>query len=298
MLARAVKTQLAALNISFVETDLELDICNEQNVQRFSEQGQFTHIVNCAAFTRVDDAETQLTAAENVNGVGPGNLASAAARIGASITHFSTDYVFDGRASEPYSEAAACAPSGAYGRTKLVGEQRVLVTMPQQASIGRTVHVIRTSWLFGQGGSNFVATMLALMTERELLRVVHDQHGRPTYTVDLSNAALQLAGIGSTHGPFESGVYHFANSDATHWYGFAKQILESATELGFPIRTKLIEPVTTRDFPRPAPRPPYSVLSTKRFENATGVVPRPWRDALIDYLKNVKESQEPDHAGS
>jgi dTDP-4-dehydrorhamnose reductase len=286
MLARAVGARLAAAGVEAIGTDLEFDIADAAAVLEFVEQHRFTHIVNCAAYTRVDDAERELEAARAANATGPSSLACAAARTGAHLVHISTDYVFDGRSNEPYLEDGPCAPQSAYGRTKREGEELVVATLGHPD--GARFHVIRTSWLFGEGGKNFVTTMLALMTEREVLRVVNDQHGRPTYTRDLAEAALGLAGIVPRGVPAESGFYHFANAGATTWYAFAEQILAVARALGFALKARTIEPVSTEAFPRPAPRPAYSVLSTRRIEHALGRAPRPWQDALAEYLGNLR----------
>ena len=288
MLARAFQNQLTTAGVEFVGTDRELDISAEEVVRGFAEDGQFSHIINCAAYTRVDDAETDTETADAVNVRGARNLAQAAKAIEASFVHFSTDYVFSGQAKEPYVESAQCAPQGVYAKTKRVGEQQVQLTLPNDDS-RRRVQVIRTSWLFGEGGNNFVATMLRLMAEREQLRVVHDQVGRPTYTVDLAEAALVLAGIAPGTPACSSGFYHFANAGVTSWCDFSRSILAMGKELGFSMRALAIEPITTAEFPRPAPRPAYSVLSTSRYEKATGREPRHWRDALRQYLTNLKE---------
>jgi dTDP-4-dehydrorhamnose reductase len=289
MLARAVGARLAAAGVAAVGTDLEFDIADAAAVLEFVEQHRFTHIVNCAAYTRVDDAERELDAARAANTTGPSSLARAAARTGAHLVHVSTDYVFDGRSEEPYVEDAPCAPQTAYGRTKREGEELVVATLGQPG--GAHFHVIRTSWLFGEGGKNFVTTMLALMAEREVLRVVSDQHGRPTYTRDLAEAVLGLAGIVPRGVPAESGFYHFANTGATTWHAFAEQILGAARALGFALKARTIEPVSTEAFPRPAPRPAYSVLSTRRIEHALGGAPRPWQDALAEYLSNLRAQE-------
>jgi dTDP-4-dehydrorhamnose reductase len=273
MLGSAIAAKLSARGTSFEGSDRELDIADRDQVLAFAERMRPDWIVNAAAYTNVDGAESDQEQAERVNAAGPECLGEAAARVGASVLHFSTDYVFDGKGSTPYEENAPCAPNGVYARSKLEGEQRLLA-----AARGRIrVQIVRTSWLFGENGKNFVATMLALMAERDELRVVDDQHGRPTYTGDLADAALALEGV--------DGIFHFANAGATSWCGFARGILAQARELGLPVRTSVIHAVTTAEFPRPAPRPAYSVLSTDKITRQLGRAPRPWQEALRDYLR-------------
>ncbi|MEO7032994.1 MAG: dTDP-4-dehydrorhamnose reductase [Polyangiaceae bacterium] len=290
MLAHAVTDLLTRRSVAFVGTDAELDITNEEATLAFARDFGVTHIVNCAAYTRVDDAESQEDIAGSINATGPQNLGAAALAVGASVVHFSTDYVFDGLATSPYVEDAPCAPNSAYGRTKLDGERRLLATVTGD-SASRTVQVLRTSWLFGEGGKNFVTTMLALMADRDTVRVVADQHGRPTYTRDLAEAALDLAGVSDQAAPRAgSGVFHFANRGATTWHRFASRILELGKEVGFELRASVVEPITTADFPRPAPRPAYSVLATNKIEQSLPRAPRSWDDALRSYLLALKTS--------
>lgn len=291
MLARALIENLSGEHIDFVSTDLDLDIADSDAVLHFAQSNRFSHVINCAAYTRVDDAETEIDLCHRTNAVGPGNLARAAAMVGAGLMHFSTDYVFDGRGRAPYTEDASCAPISVYGHSKHEGEQFVLATLQGGEPSNRRVHLIRTSWLFGEGGSNFVATMLRIMAARETVKVVNDQRGRPTYTKDLAQAALRLAGIIPGNRPAASGIYHFANAGETTWYGFAKSILAQSRELGIELRTHTIDPIATVEYPRPAPRPAYSVLCTRRFEVATEHTPRRWEVALKDYLIGTKQHQ-------
>jgi dTDP-4-dehydrorhamnose reductase len=280
MLGQAVARRLVSLGVDHQGTDREVDVTDPEAVH--AQARGFSHIVNCAAYTAVDVAEDDEAAAIGVNALAVDHLGRAAALTGATLLHFSTDYVFDGEAREPYRESSPCAPRGAYGRSKLSGEE-ALRDLPR-------CYVIRTSWLFGAGGQSFVSTMLGLMREREKLRVVADQEGRPTHSRDLAEAALCLIGIapGKTiETPAVPGLYHFANAGATSWHGFALAILEAGLERGLPLVTRDVIPVTTAAFPRPAPRPAYSVLDTSRIEAALGAPPRPWRLALDDYLSEL-----------
>lgn len=220
-------------------------------------------VVNAAAYTAVDAAERNEPLAFAVNARGPGNLAAACARIGAALVHISTDYVFAGDAHEPYGEADPVAPRGVYGRSKAAGETAVL----QSDAVS---YVVRTAWVYGGYGPNFVKTMARLERERPTVDVVDDQHGQPTWTRELARGIRAL--VGRRPAP---GVYHCTSSGATTWCGFARAVFE---ELGAdPAR---VRPTTTDRFPRPAPRPAYSVLADTRWRAAGLPALQDWRAAL------------------
>lgn len=234
-------------------------------------------IMNCAAYTNVDGCETQEEAAMAVNGSGPGYLAEVAANIGAVLVHISTDYVFSGEKETPYLEEDATCPSSAYGRTKLAGERAII-----EGGLVR-YFIIRTSWLYGPNGRNFVETILRLAAEKDELRVVSDQIGSPTFTEDLARAIFQLIGKGDKSLPF--GVYHFSNQGACSWFKFARAILFEASSLEIPIRAQQVIPITTDQYPMPARRPAYSVLSSEKFWRVTGLKVPSWQDGLHRYMK-------------
>lgn len=222
-------------------------------------------VIHCAAYTKVDQAESEPDEAYRVNAYGTRNAALAAVEIGAKFVYVSTDYVFDGQSDRPYREYDRTDPQTVYGRSKLAGEQLV-------QSLSSWYFIVRTSWVFGKYGSNFVNTMLKLAEERDKLKVVHDQVGSPTYTLDLAQFLLELVRTDYY------GIYHASNSGICSWYEFAKAIFE---ERGLNVQ---VEPCTTAEFPRPAPRPAFSVLDHGAIR-AHGFQPlRPWRDALREYL--------------
>jgi dTDP-4-dehydrorhamnose reductase len=219
-------------------------------------------VVNCAAWTDVDGAEEHEDRATEVNGAGAGNVAAAAGAAAATIVHVSSDYVFDGTKDAPYVESDEPAPLSAYGRSKLAGERAV-------AAAGGRHAIVRSSWLFGAGGSNFVETMLGLAAERDSVQVVTDQVGCPTWTGHLAPALVALAAGGA------EGLFHVAGAGAASWNAFAAEIFRAA---GVACRA---EPTTTEEFPRPARRPAWSVLASERRD-----APRlpPWQEGLAAYL--------------
>lgn len=246
-------------------TSSDLDITDVDAVRDAVRPGDV--VLNCAAYTAVDAAETDEDAAAAVNATGPRILAEASARVGARLVHVSTDYVFPGDASTPYEVDDATGPRTAYGRTKLAGERAVLAADP-------TAVVVRTAWVYTGTGSDFVATMLRLQRERDTVSVVDDQVGSPTFAGDLAAGLLELA-----MRPQVRGVLHATNAGRATWFELARAVFA-----GVGADPERVRPCTTADFPRPAPRPAYSVLSSAAWEQA-GLTPlRPWADALADAL--------------
>ncbi|MDQ2646942.1 MAG: dTDP-4-dehydrorhamnose reductase [Myxococcota bacterium] len=286
MLGLALARELARRDVDCFPTDRELDIADETQVFAFAQRERPSVVINAAGFTQVDLAEAEREVAFRVNGRGAGVLSRAALDVGAPLVHVSTDYVFGGEGNTPYRETAVTAPRGVYAQSKLEGERLVLET----ARAGGRVYVVRTSWLFGLHGANFVKTMVNLMRDRDEVRVVSDQHGRPTYTEDLAEALLALVGLGG-EAAAEPGVYHFANAGETSWHGFAVAIREACLAQGLALRAERVLAVTTAEFPRPAPRPAHSVLDTAKVEAALGKPPRPWRTALEEYLRREFPNQ-------
>jgi dTDP-4-dehydrorhamnose reductase len=225
-------------------------------------------VVNAAAYTAVDEAEEHEDEARAINAIGAENAARAAAETGARLIHLSTDYVFDGTADEPYREDAPRHPLGAYGRTKAEGEERVLAAHPG-------AHIVRTAWLYGASGRNFPRTMLSLAAQRDTVSVVTDQLGQPTWTADLAGWITGLVEADAA-----PGIYHGTNGDSTSWFTFARAVFENAG-----LDPDRVEPTDAASFPRPAPRPAYSVLAHGAWTLAALDTPRSWRDALDDAFR-------------
>jgi dTDP-4-dehydrorhamnose reductase len=244
-----------------------LDITRPESVREALTAHRPDIVVNCAAYTAVDDAETDEKTALLINGEGPHHLARACAATGARLLHVSTDYVFSGEArTTPYPEDHPPDPRTAYGRTKLAGEQAVLAELPESSAI------VRTAWLYGAHGRNFVRTMLDLEARRDTLDVVDDQRGQPTWSADV---AACLADLGPLIGPGLHGVFHATSSGETTWCGLAREVFRHAGA-----DPERVRPVDSSAFPRPAPRPTYSALGHDRLRQA-GLTPvRGWREAL------------------
>ena len=238
----------------------DLDVTDAAAVQRVFDAERPDAVVNCAAYTNVDAAEDDEAAATLLNGDAAGYVAAAAP----VVVHVSTDYVFDGTKREPYLESDPVAPIGAYGRSKLAGERAVAEANPRH-------FIVRTSWLFGGAGKNFVDTMLSVGAARDQLKVVDDQVGCPTYTGHLAEALVELAGRDTGYG-----IYHVSGSGQCSWFEFAREIFRRAPEIDVHV-----DPCTTEEFPRPAPRPAYSVLGSERPD---AIELPDWQAGLDAYL--------------
>lgn len=275
MVGTAVHDALRARDADTVAVGREeLDIADRDAVLYLAKQIRPDVIVNCAAFTRVDDCEAEEPRAMLVNGTAVGFLAEAANRWDSLLAHLSTDFVFDGRKSGEYEPDDPVAPISAYGRTKLLGER--------EAAKAEKHLIIRTSWLFGAGGWNFVEAILRQVEQRRReLRVVDDQRGKPTWTPHLAGAIVLLCDrvSGDSRTPH---LVHYADEPACSWFDFASAILE----LSNPPEPVTITPVASEEFPRPAARPANSALSTARYEQLTGEKPGSWREGLSTYLRD------------
>lgn len=253
----------------------QLDLTQPEAIQQMMAQVQPDIVVNAAAYTAVDKAESEPEVAEAVNGKAPEMLAALTANSGAMFVQVSTDYVFNGTQNRPYLETDETAPLGVYGQSKRLGEQAI-------EKVGDRFLIVRTAWVYGAGKTpNFVKTMLRLGKEREQIRVVMDQVGSPTWTVDLASAIATLISQEQT------GIYHYTNSGVASWYDFAVAIFEEAELLGVPLKVQQVLPITSAEYPTPAKRPAYSVLSTAKITPLLGSSPPHWRQSLRKMLPQL-----------
>jgi dTDP-4-dehydrorhamnose reductase len=259
----------------------ELEIADRGAVAAAIERERPDIVINAAAYTAVDRAESEREAAWAGNCIGPGNLAIACAAVAIPLIHISTDYVFDGSKSGPYREDDPVAPLGVYGASKEAGDRAVREAWSEHV-------ILRTAWVYGAHGHNFVKTMLRLAADRPRLRVVADQIGSPTSAGDIA-AAIAFIVAQLQGGNRRWGTYHFAGGGAVTWHGFAEAIFELAAPWrGAP---PVIDAITTADYPTPAKRPANSVLDCARIGEAFSIVPRPWRDQLADVIREIYRDQ-------
>lgn len=255
-----------------------LDIANRDAVRAAVRRERPDIVINAAAYTAVDRAESEREAAWAVNCDGPANIAAACREAAIPLVHISTDYVFDGSKPGPYREDDPVAPLGAYGASKEAGERAVRDASPRHV-------IVRTAWVYAAHGRNFVRTMLRLAGEVPALRVVADQQGSPTSAADLARAIAEIVRHVAAGGDAAWGTYHFAGAGAVSWHGFAEAIFDLASPWRGP--PPPIEPITTADYPTPARRPANSVLDCTKIAATFGVTPRPWRDALADVIREI-----------
>ncbi len=258
----------------------KIDVADESAVRALLDEARPWLVINASAYTAVDRAEQERERAFAVNADGPRYLARWCAANGASLIHVSTDYVFDGTKAAAYVEDDAVGPLNVYGESKLAGEIAIREELPQHL-------ILRTSWVFSAHGQNFVKTMRRLAAERDELRVIADQHGRPTSAADLAGALWRLRREHLLGGaPVAWGTYHLANGEATTWHGFAEAIVE--LEARHTSRRPVVTAIPATDYPTPAKRPANSVLDTERFETTFGFGLRPFRLALRDVIDQLQ----------
>lgn len=254
-------------SVRLIDID-ELDISDIEEVKAFLLKEKYDAVINCAAYTNVNKCETERELAFKANAIGPRNLAIASELIGAKLVHISTDYVFSGDGSIPYVEWDICNPQSVYGKTKYLGEEYV-------KQFSAKYFIVRTAWLYGYYGANFVKTMRKIASEKGACKVVSDQRGNPTNAADLAHHILKLL---TTE---EYGIYHGTGSGECSWYEFTEKIVE------FSGIEATVSPCTTEEYPTPAKRPAYSSLENMMFKSTVGDEFRPWQEALLCFIKNL-----------
>ncbi len=278
MLGTQLELRFRERGMEVAGSDREVDITDPAALEDFAKGKDIGWIVNCSAFTAVDKAESEEETARRINALGVGNIARLAAKLGAKVVHFSTDYVFSGKASAPLREDDPTEPISAYGRTKLEGE-RLLKEATEK------YFLFRISWLYGVHGPNFVKTMIRLMKEKEFVRVVNDQRGQPTYVAALIDNIVSLVERDSA----EFGVYHYGDEAEISWYDFAVEIQELAYETGLLAAKIPVQAIKAVEYPRPAAVPAYSVFDKTKVRTRLGFAVKPWKDNLAEFFKEWKK---------
>lgn len=278
MLGTELSVLFESRNMRFIGTDRDVDITDETAVTDFLHAYSGTDgihwIVNCAAYTAVDKAEDDRLVCEKLNVTGPSIVSKSAKSAGAKLIHISTDYVFNGNGTRPYTEADATDPTGYYGLTKRDGEMAILAENDR-------VYIIRTSWLYGYYGNNFVKTMMRLMGEKKELSVVNDQRGSPTWAFDLSQA---IASLIESQSEIPFGIYHYSGQGNITWYDFARLIYRLSLDKGLLHNECDIKACTSAEYPSRVRRPPYSVLDKTKIQQALGIQIPSWEESLSRYL--------------
>ena len=277
MLGSEIARQLTENKIDFVGTDIDVDITSYDALSTFAKNKSIKWIINCAAYTAVDLAESNVELATKLNAIAPGNIAKVAKEIDATVIHISTDYVFDGTGDFPRTEDMEIAPIGVYGITKADGEKSV-------SENAKKYYILRTAWLYGWAGKNFVYTMLRAMNKNPAVKVVADQKGTPTFAGDLAHVILKII---SKENPIPYGIYHVTDLGETTWWDFTKEIKNQGIDAGY-LQNKdcVVNSCTTEEYPTPAKRPAYSVLSKDKIQKALGINLPQWQESLSVFLKS------------
>ncbi|MDR0879025.1 MAG: dTDP-4-dehydrorhamnose reductase [Treponema sp.] len=273
MLGAELARLLEKTGVAYVGTDCDIDITNKAALAAFARGKSIGWIVNCAAYTAVDNAEDDAEACRALNADGPANIAALAHSIGAKLIHISTDYVFNGKGSRPYAETDAPDPIGVYGRTKYDGEKKLLAANAES-------YVVRSAWLYGAYGKNFVDTMLRLMRERDSVSVVNDQRGSPTWARDLASAIIALM-----KNPAPYGTYHFTGAGDCTWFEFAEAIYRKGREIGLLDKDCAVKACASSEYPAKVARPAYSVLDKQKIKTALGIDIPSWDASLTVFLQ-------------
>ncbi|MDD5789466.1 MAG: dTDP-4-dehydrorhamnose reductase [Spirochaetia bacterium] len=277
MLGTEVCRQLDDSGIQYVKSGLDVDITDIGALRAFASRWSVDWIINCAAYTAVDKAESEAELCKKVNEDGVANIALVAQECGAALIHISTDYVFDGTGNIPYTEDMRLAPIGVYGKTKAAGEAAVIKNT-------KKFYILRTAWLYGWAGKNFVYTMIRAMNSRDSLKVVNDQKGTPTFAGDLARVILKIIDQ-----KIDYGIYHCTDLGETTWWEFAREIQSQAISAGWLNengKNCTVNPCSTEDYPTPAKRPAYSVLSKEKIQKALGFTLPQWQDSLKVFLNS------------
>ena len=280
MLGNEVCRTLLKNKIDFVGTDSEVSILDYSALESYAAQKDVSFIVNCAAYTAVDKAESDVDFARQLNADGPRNIARLSKKIGVPFLHISTDYVFDGTASSPISEDAPIKPIGVYGETKAEGEKAISEETDD-------FYILRTAWLYGWSGKNFVYTMIRAMNSHESVKVVNDQKGTPTNCVTLASVILNVIQKRLDGQSVPNGIYHVTDLGEITWFDFAKEIFAQGVDSGYVTnKACAVNPCATSEYPTPAKRPAYSVLDKTKVQKTLGVTLPDWKDSLAKFVKS------------
>ena len=276
MLAKDILKVFDKNNISYFSTGREIDITNIDDLNNYIKNKNIDIVINCAAYTKVDLAEDEPEICAKINGFGVKNISEICENKNLKLIHFSTDYVFDGTSNKPYKESDTTNPINVYGRSKLEGEKYAL-------SLNKSL-IIRISWLYGINGNNFVYTMLNLMKNKDSIKVVNDQYGSPTNTLDISNLILHII---KDIKDFNFGIYHYTNEGNISWFDFANSIYDLAKKNNILNKDCIVEPCNSKEYKTKAKRPKFSVLSKDKIKNDYKINLIDYKESLNSFLKSL-----------